>query len=83
MHSIITENEVLDPVHKKDIPDDADIVDSQFFLDRERHQDGSLNKYKARLVARGDKTGPGSHDERQCRNLSPCVLCSRSRYFSV
>jgi len=45
---------VLMPVDREDIPEGANIIGSHFVYDHKLNADGSTDKFKARLVARGD-----------------------------
>ena len=44
---------VIDPCHLKDIPPDVYVVDSRMIYKLKLNKDGSIDKYKARLVCRG------------------------------
>ena len=49
----IVENKVIDPMDKEDIPVGKNIVDSKIVLKLKFHKDGTIERYKARLVALG------------------------------
>ena len=44
---------VIDPCHLKDIPPDVYVVDSRMIYKLKLNKDGTIDKYKARLVCRG------------------------------
>jgi len=46
---------VVVPLAREAIPDGANIIGSQFVYKAKYHRDGSLDKHKSRLVARGDQ----------------------------
>ena len=50
----IVENDSLDFVRRKDIPRDANVMHCHFVFDAKPRKDGSLEKFKARLVADGN-----------------------------
>ena len=46
----------------KPLPLDANLIGSMMVLQLKRNPDGSIDKYKARLVALGNQQGPSSYD---------------------
>ena len=49
----LIELKVLDPCDEKDIPGDKNVVDSKIVYKLKKNKDGTIDKYKARIVARG------------------------------
>ena len=49
----LVSNKVMDPCDKEDIPDDKTIVDSKLVMKQKLNADGTEDKKKVRLVARG------------------------------
>lgn len=49
----LIEQKVLDPCDATDIPADKNVVDSKIVYKLKKNKDGSVDKYKARIVARG------------------------------
>ena len=48
---------------KEDVPDGSKIIKSMYVLKTALHADGSIKKYKVRLVARGDLQDPSTYNE--------------------
>ena len=48
---------------KEDVPEGTKIIKSMYVLKTALHADGSIKKYKVRLVARGDLQDPSTYNE--------------------
>ena len=60
---LVTHEEVLEFLKRSDLPKDASVLGSMYVLQIKRKPDGSINKYKARLVAFGNQQKDGSYDQ--------------------
>ena len=45
---------MLDPCDIEDVPEGANLINSMFVYKKKLNADGTLDKYRVRLVARGD-----------------------------
>ena len=63
MHRSLEANNTFQYVSKEDVPEGTKIIKSMYVLKTALHADGSIKKYKVRLVARGDLQDPSTHNE--------------------
>jgi hypothetical protein len=49
------EHDAFEFIAQEDVPRNANVIDGKWVLQRKLKVDGSIDRYKARLVARGDR----------------------------
>ena len=59
----LNENETWDIVQYENIPQNVKIIQAKYVFDIRRHSDGTIKKYKVRLVARGDLQDPTTYSD--------------------
>ena len=62
-HSSLESNKTFLYVNREDVPKGTKIIKSMYVLKTALHADGSVKKYKTRLVARGDLQDPSTYNE--------------------
>ena len=72
-HKSLETNKTFQYVSRDDVPDGIKIIKSLYVLKTVLHADGSLKKYKVRLVARGD---PSTYNETYA-SCYVIVICSQ------
>ena len=62
-HESLETNKTFQYVSRDDVPEGFKIIKSMYVLKRVLHADGTVKKYKVRLVARGDLQDPSRYNE--------------------
>ena len=62
-HKSLEDNKTFQYVSKEDVPEGSKVIKSMYELKTALHADGSIKKYKVRLVARGDLQDPSTYNE--------------------